>query len=112
MARLMLLPCAAAVVLMPVQVLAQEVDLEAMSWTEQKCAIYARAFDEAVGMVDADGLSAEFLARNEGFIAGGCTEYIRTCPTSAEEYRLADILTLMTMNEGMASTFVPFGCPK
>jgi hypothetical protein len=108
----MLLHYAAAAALMPVQVLAQEVDLEAMSWTEQKCTLYARAFDDAVGMVDADRLSAAFLARNEAFIAGGCTEYIRICPTSAEEYRLADILTLMTMNEGMASTFVPFGCPQ
>lgn len=112
MTRVMLLPCAAAAVLMPVQLLAQEADQEAMNWTEQKCALYAHAFDDAVGMVDADGLSTEFLAWNEAFIAGGCTEYIRICPTSAEEYRLADFLTLMTMNEGMASTFAPFGCPQ
>jgi hypothetical protein len=111
MTRRMLLPCAAAA-LLPVQVLAQGADLEGMTWTEQKCAFYDRAFDDAVGMVDAKGLSAAFLAQNEAFVAGGCTEYLRICPTSAQEYRLVDILTLMTMNEGMASTFVPFGCPQ
>lgn len=110
MTRQMLLACAVAAALLPAQLLAQEVDLEGMIWTEQKCALYARAFDDAVGMVNAEDLSAAFLAGNETFVAGGCTEYIRICPTSAEEYRLADILTLMTMNEGMASTFVPFGC--
>ena len=112
MTRRMLLPCATAAALLPVQLLAQGADLEGMTRTEQKCAIYVRAFDDAVGMVEPEGLSAEFLAQNEAFIAGGCTDYIRICPTSAQEYRLVDILTLMTMNEGMASTFVPFGCPQ
>lgn len=112
MTRRMLLPCATAAALLPGPLLAQAVDLEGMTWTEQKCALYDRAFDDAVGMVDADGLSPAFLAQNEAFIAGGCIDYIRICPTSAQEYRLVDILTLMTMNEGMASTFVPFGCPQ
>ena len=101
----------AAAILLPIRVLAQEIDLGGLTWTEQKCALYDRAFHDALGMVDADGVTPAFLAQNEVFISGGCTGYVRICPMTADEYRLADILTLMTMNEGMASTFVPFGCP-
>lgn len=32
------------------------------------------------------------------------------CPVTEAELELANLLTIMTMNEGMASTFVPFKC--
>ncbi|MBN2761281.1 MAG: hypothetical protein JXQ79_12340 [Rhodobacteraceae bacterium] len=83
----------------------------AESWTERKCALYAAAMEDALGLLGRDGISDAFLSENAAFIAQGCTERGRFCPQTAQERALADMLTLMTMNEGMASTFVPFACP-
>ncbi len=80
-------------------------------WTRQKCELYAHIFRDALGLQGHEGLSSDFLSNNQKFIDAGCTGERRLCPISEEELAFADILTLMTMNEGMASTFVPFGCP-
>jgi len=32
------------------------------------------------------------------------------CPRSPEEFARADIMTILAMNAGMASTFLPFAC--
>ncbi len=80
------------------------------SWTEQKCTLYQSAFADALTMSGTMGLRDEFIRRNEEFIRSGCTTQGHVCPQTPEEHALADLLTLMTMNEGMASTFVPFGC--
>lgn len=83
----------------------------AQTWAERKCALYDRAFADALRLWGDDGISPEFLDGNAAFIAQGCTERGRICPASPQERALADRLTLVTMNEGMASSFVPFACP-
>jgi hypothetical protein len=81
------------------------------AWTTRKCEIYAAAWNRALDLHDVQGLAADFIANQEAFIASGCADGSKTCPTSDAEIRLADTLTILSMNEGMASTFVPFACP-
>lgn len=85
--------------------------LEGLTWTEQKCVLYQQAWDWALGSVDASDVSEEFIAENTAFTQAGCIEDIPVCPQSIAELEMADMLTVMTMSEGMASTFVPFSCP-
>ncbi|MDF9302072.1 hypothetical protein P5P81_05835 [Tritonibacter mobilis] len=86
-------------------------DLEGLSWSDQKCVLYDRAVDAALGFQGQDGLREAFLSANQAFIDGGCQTQSDVCPITDAELELANLLTIMTMNEGMASTFVPFGCP-
>ncbi|KIN65971.1 hypothetical protein Z945_276 [Sulfitobacter noctilucae] len=89
---------------------ADDIQFEDMTWPEQKCVLYQRAWDWAYDGIGPDGISAEFVAQNDDFVATGCIEQIVVCPRSQEEFDMANMLTVMTMNEGMASTFVPFTC--
>ncbi|MGH1329611.1 MAG: hypothetical protein ACRBBK_01905 [Paracoccaceae bacterium] len=84
--------------------------LEGKTWRAQKCVLYQAAVRDAIALQGDEGLSAAFLAANARFMAGGCELEARICLTSPQEFELANMLTIMTMNEGMASTFVPFGC--
>lgn len=93
----------------PVPLTAQS--LEGLTWSEQKCVLYDRAVEAAVGHLGEDSLTEEFLADNRAFIEGGCQRPGNVCPRTDAELELANMLTIMTMNEGMASTFVPFRCP-
>ncbi len=85
--------------------------LEGLTWSAQKCVLYDSALTEALQMLGRGGIRDDFLARNAEFIAGGCQANTNICPETAREVDLVNLLTVMTMNEGMASTFVPFGCP-
>jgi hypothetical protein len=85
-------------------------DLEGLTWSEQKCVLYVRAVEAALGFQGPDGLREEFLSENQSFIDGGCQTPGNVCPITDAEIELANLLTIMTMNEGMASTFVPFSC--
>lgn len=89
---------------------AEDAQFEDMTWTKQKCVLYQRAWDWAYYSIGPDGISAKFVAQNESFVATGCIERTVVCPRSSEEFDMANMLTVMTMNEGMASTFVPFTC--
>ena len=89
---------------------AEDASLEGLTWTEQKCVLYQRAWDWAYNSIGPDGISADFIAQNDKFIATGCVERTVVCPRSKQEGDMANMLTMMTMNEGMASTFVPFTC--
>ncbi|SDN58267.1 hypothetical protein SAMN05216196_101973 [Lutimaribacter pacificus] len=82
------------------------------AWAQRKCALYTQAWDFALRAYGTAGLSAEFLDRHAGFLASGCTAAHDVCPRSREERAMADRLTIMSMSEGMASTFVPFACPR
>ena len=84
---------------------------EGLTWSAQKCVLYEDAVGDALQILGRDGIREDFLARNAAFIAGGCSGQGDICPQTAQEFELVDLLTVMTMNEGMASTFVPFGCP-
>lgn len=80
-------------------------------WTAQKCSLYEASVRDAITLQGAEGLRMEFLTENQVFIDEGCAAKAEICPMTDEEWRLAETLLKMTMNEGMASTFVPFGCP-
>ncbi|MGV3577111.1 MAG: hypothetical protein ACO1O4_18460 [Devosia sp.] len=84
---------------------------EPSAWQQQKCALYTDAWTRALGSIGSDDINYNFLATNENFIASGCTEQIAICPQSNQERDIADLITLVMMNEGAASTFLPFRCP-
>lgn len=92
----------------PVPSVAQS--LEGLTWPEQKCVLYDHAVEAAIGHLGEDGLTEDFLSDNRAFIEDGCETPGRVCPRTDAELELANMLTIMTMNEGMASTFVPFNC--
>lgn len=97
-----------AVCITPVGAPAQSPDAD--SWTINKCEVYQAALDDALTQQGINGLSPEFLAANDRFVASGCTAPIRACPKTDPETALANLLLILTMNAGMASTFTPFGC--
>jgi hypothetical protein len=84
---------------------------ETSAWQRQKCALYTDAWTRALDGIGSDDINYNFLATNENFIASGCTEQIAICPRSNQERDIADLLTLVMMNDGAASTFLPFRCP-
>ena len=82
------------------------------SWTEVKCARYQKAWADALARRGRQGLGAEFIERHEAFLASGCTAQADVCPRSKEELDMANVLVLLAMNAGTASTFLPFACRK
>ena len=84
---------------------------ELSAWQQQKCALYTDAWARALDGIGSEDINYNFLATNENFIASGCTEQIAICPRSNQERDIADLITLAMMNEGAASTFLPFRCP-
>ena len=81
-------------------------------WVEEKCRRYAAAWQRVTAARGLAGISRDFQTRHATFIAGGCTGVHDVCPRSKEEFDLANILFIVSMNAGTASTFAPFGCPK
>lgn len=79
-------------------------------WTREKCARYTSAWEEAQRRIGTDGLSEDFLASHEAFIASGCLARADVCPRTEAELAMANIMVVMAMNAGMASTFPPFAC--
>jgi hypothetical protein len=49
---------------------------------------------------------------HEAFLASGCTARAAVCPRSAEELEIANVMVVLAMNAGTASTFLPFSCRK
>jgi len=84
----------------------------APSWSEGKCERYKKAWSDALARRGTQGLGQEFLDRHEAFLASGCTAQADVCPRSAEELDLANVLVILAMNAGTASTFPPFFCRK
>ena len=87
-------------------------DPRAQSWSEVKCARYGKAWADALARRGRQGLGAEFIERHEAFLASGCTARADVCPRSKEELDMANVLVLLAMNAGTASTFLPFACRK
>lgn len=81
------------------------------SWTDRKCTLYRHAVEDAFALLGRDGITDAFMDENDAFIANGCVARGGVCPRSEQDIAMANLLTTMTMNEGMASTFVPFDCP-
>ncbi len=82
------------------------------NWPAIKCERYTKAYAEALARLGRKGLGQDFLDAHEAFLASGCSIKGEVCPRSAEELNLANIMVVMGMNQGMASTFMPFACPK
>lgn len=82
------------------------------NWPAIKCERYTKAYGEALSKLGRKGLSPDFLEAHEAFLASGCSIKGEVCPRSAEELNLANVMVVMGMNQGMASTFMPFACPK
>jgi len=81
-------------------------------WRAEKCARYARDWAEALKRFGRAGLSDDFVARHDAFLARGCDDPREVCPRSKEELARANVMTLRAMNAGTASTFLPFACPR
>ena len=78
----------------------------------EKCDVYKAAFEKVLNAAISHSLSDSFRNENIAFIKSGCIEYGYVCPRSLADLAAANELTLATMNKGLASTFVPFKCPK
>ena len=89
--------------------LANPAEAQTRGWTVEKCNRYGQSWAEALSRFGRAGLSEEFLARHDAFLASGC-QARNVCPRSAQELAMADIMTVAAMNAGMASSFVPFIC--
>ncbi|MDR6870681.1 hypothetical protein J2Y55_001681 [Bosea sp. BE125] len=87
-------------------------DSQPQSWSEVKCARYKKAWSEALARRGTQGLGPEFLDNHDAFLASGCMAQANVCPKSAEELELANIMVILAMNAGTASTFLPFSCRK
>jgi hypothetical protein len=87
-------------------------DSRTPTWPEVKCARYTKSWTEALARRGTQGLSPEFLASHEAFLASGCTAQADVCARSPQELELANIMVIRAMNAGTASTFLPFTCRK
>lgn len=85
-------------------------DAGGSDWQAEKCRIYEANWTSALEFFGSDDINYNFMASNENFIAGGCTEQVNACPRSNQELEIANALTLAMMNAGTASTFLPFRC--
>lgn len=82
------------------------------NWPAVKCERYTKAYAAALAKLGRKGLGQPFLDAHEAFLASGCSIKGEVCPRSTEELNLANVMVIMGMNEGMASTFMPFACRK
>ncbi|SFT34224.1 hypothetical protein [Sedimentitalea nanhaiensis] len=81
------------------------------SWSVRKCALYRDAWQQVLDTQPPEGTSDGFMARHQDFVDNGCPAATRICARTDGDVTLANLMTILSMNEGMASTFVPFGCP-
>lgn len=79
-------------------------------WPTEKCNRYRAAYELILNRQGKTGLSPEFLASHDAFLAANCQARAEVCARSPEEIALANKLTLMAMNRGMSGTFLPFYC--
>lgn len=79
-------------------------------WPTEKCSRYRKAYDQSIAYLGKKGLSAEFLASHDAFLAANCQARAEVCARSKQELDIANKLVLMAMNSGMSGTFLPFTC--
>jgi hypothetical protein len=85
---------------------------QSQSWPDVKCARYKKGWSDALARRGTRGLGRKFLDSHLAFLASGCMARADVCPQSAEELDLANIMVIVAMNAGTASTFPPFACRK
>lgn len=88
------------------------VEAPADSWSQTKCRLYSDAFARAIDERGTTGLGPEFLLAHQAFLDSGCTGTRDVCPRSQQELALADLLSVVAINEGMTGSFLPFACPR
>lgn len=88
------------------------VEAPADSWSQTKCRLYSDAFARAIDERGTTGLGPEFLLAHQAFLDSGCTGARDVCPRSQQELALADLLSVVAINEGMTGSFLPFACPR
>jgi hypothetical protein len=81
-------------------------------WSRTKCRLYSDAFARAIDERGTTGLGPEFLLAHQAFLDSGCTGTRDVCPRSQQELALADLLSVLAINEGMTGSFLPFACPR
>lgn len=81
-------------------------------WSQTKCRLYSDAFARAIDERGTTGLGPEFLLAHQAFLDSGCTGTRDVCPRSQQELALADLLSVVAINEGMTGSFLPFACPR
>jgi hypothetical protein len=106
----MLAPVLAAMMVLAIPALAQVSREE--TWPRIKCDNYRKAWAFTLARRDRQGLGAEFIAAHEAFLASDCNGERNVCPRSKEELDLANLMVILAMNAGTASTFLPFACKK
>ena len=82
------------------------------SWRDEKCVRYKKAWSGALARLGTQGLGRSFLDAHGAFLASNCTARADVCPRSDEELRLANVMVILAMNAGTASTFPPFACRR
>ena len=80
------------------------------NWTLRKCDLYFEARIWVLETQNLAGVRIAFIEEHQAFIDANCNHAIEVCPVTKRDEHLADLLTVMSINEGMASTFVPFAC--
>ena len=90
---------------------ASATDAVKRNWREEKCFRYARDWNEALRRYGRDGLSDGFLDGGAAFVRSHCVAAGAVCPATAKDRTLVDVLAIRVVNEGMSTTFLPFGCP-
>ena len=81
------------------------------SWRAEKCFRYGRDWNEALRRFSRAGLSPQFIDGVAAFIGSDCASLDKICPRTAKDREFVDILAIRVVNEGMSTTFLPFGCP-
>lgn len=84
---------------------------DARDWVETKCALYRSHWRQALDQFDSAEFDPSFVEASEAFMASGCTGVVAVCPRTAMDFEIANAVTIALMNEGAASTFLPFRCP-
>jgi hypothetical protein len=79
-------------------------------WATEKCRRYRIAWTQLAQRRGRTGLSEQFLASHDAFMARNCEDPRDVCPRSAAELDVANAMTMAAMNAGTASTFLPFAC--
>lgn len=79
-------------------------------WHDRKCHLYKQAWAQALAHRGSAGLSAGFLASHKAFLDSNCMRRADVCARSPEELDLANIMVMLSMNFGAASTLAPFYC--
>lgn len=80
------------------------------SWSQVKCERYKAAWAHTLAARGSQGLGPDFLTSHQAFLDSGCLAQGAACPRSPQELAIANVMVILAMNAGAASTFLPFHC--